>query len=72
MITNIEFYLYITWYIPLQTFNKINASLPKLMSGNQINWVEKKSHNSIKSLQMITDIEFDPYFTMMYPSANFQ
>ena len=32
----------------------------------------KKGHNVAKILQMITNIEPDLYFTMIYPSANFQ
>ena len=32
----------------------------------------KKGHKSAKILLMIVNIEFDIYFTMIYPSANFQ
>ena len=32
----------------------------------------KKGRNSAKILQMITNIQLDLYFTMIYPSANFQ
>ena len=32
----------------------------------------KKGHNSDKILRMIINIELDLYFTMIYPSANFQ
>ena len=32
----------------------------------------KKGHNLAKILQIITNIELDFYFTMIYPSANFQ
>ena len=32
----------------------------------------KKGHNLVKSLRMITNIELGKYFTMTYPSANFQ
>ena len=32
----------------------------------------KKGQNSAKILQMITNIGLDLYFTMIYPSANFQ
>ena len=46
MITNIELDLYILqWYIFLQTFNKINASLQKLLIGNQYQHTNKKKKN---------------------------
>ena len=61
------------WYIPLQTFNKINASLQKLLSGTNINTPTKsKLKKGHKILQMITNTELDLYIIMIYPSANFQ
>ena len=35
-------------------------------------WGHKKGHNSAKILQIFTNMELDLYFTMIYPSANFQ
>ena len=32
----------------------------------------KKGHNLAKIMQMITNIELELYFTMIYPSANLQ
>ena len=67
MITNIELDLYFTWYIILQTVDKINASLQKLLSGNQYQHTNKtkskKGLNSATILWMITNIELDLYFT---------
>ena len=65
----------------LQTSNEINASLQKLLRGNNIftlyftsttktKW--KKGHNLAKILKIITNIDLDLSFTMIYPSANFQ
>ena len=34
--------------------------------------LSEKGHNLAKILWMITNIEFDLYITMIYPSANFQ
>ena len=65
----------------LQTLNEINASLQKLLRGNNIFTLYftrttktrlKKGHILAKILRMITNIELDLYFTMLYPSANFQ
>ena len=65
----------------LQTSNEINVSLQKLLKGNNIFTLyftptiktkSKKGHNLAKILRMITNIELDLYFTMIYPSANFQ
>ena len=59
----------------LQTSNEINASLQKLLRGNNIFTLYftpktktklKKGHNLAKILQMITNIELDLYFTMIY------
>ena len=64
------------WYILLQIFNRINASLQKLLSGNQYQHTNKakskKAHNSAKILQMISNIELDLHFTMIYLSANLE
>ena len=38
---------------------------------NNKNLVEK-GHNLAKILRMITNIKLDQYFTLIYPSANFQ
>ena len=65
----------------LQTSNEINASLQKLLRGNNIFTLyftpttktkSIKGHNLAKILRMTTNIELDLYFTMIYPSANFQ
>ena len=52
-------------YILLQTFNNINASLQKLLTGNQYTnkTRSKKGHNSAKIWQMTTNIELDLYFS---------
>ena len=66
MITNIELDLILQWGVLLQTFTKINASLQKLLIGNQYQHTNKtkskKGHNSAKIWWMITNIELDPYF----------
>ena len=71
----------LSWYTILQTSNEINASLQKLLRGNNIFTLyiipttkskSKKGHILAKLLRMITNIEPDLYFTMIYPSANFQ
>ena len=65
----------------LQTSNEINASIQKLLRGNNIFTLyitpttktkSNKDQNLVKLLQMITNIELDLYFTMTYPSAIFQ
>ena len=65
----------------LQASNEINASLQKLLRGNNSFTLYftpttktklKKGHNLAKILRMITNIELDLYFTMIYPSTNFQ
>ena len=64
----------------LQISNEINASLQKLLWGNNIFTLYftpttktklKKGHNSAKIWRLITNIELYLYFTMVYP-ANFQ
>ena len=64
-----------------QTSDEINASLQELLGGNNIFTLFltpttkpklKKGHNLAKILQMATNTEPDLYFTMIYPSANFQ
>ena len=69
------------WYTILQTLNEINVSLQKLSSGNSIFTLyftqttktkSKKGHNLTNILRLITNIELDLYFTMIYPSANCQ
>ena len=65
----------------LQTLNEINASLQKLLRGNNIFTLyftpttitkSKKGHNLAKILWMIINIELDLYFTIIYPYSNFQ
>ena len=51
------------WYNVLQSLNEINASLQKLLSGNeQQKTKSKKDHNSAKIRWLITNIELDLYF----------
>ena len=45
----------------LQSLNEINASLQKLLSGNEQQKLSKKGHNSAKIWRMITNIELDLY-----------
>ena len=68
---------FVLWYTILQMSNEINPSLQKLLSGNNIfilyfTPITKTGHNLAKILPMITNLELDLYFTMIYPSANFQ
>ena len=65
----------------LQTLNEINASLHKLLRANNsftlyftltTKTKSKIGHNLAKILRMISNIELDLYFIMIYPSANFQ
>ena len=50
--------------------------MQKTLSGKQNQHPNKtkseKGHNSVKSLRMTTNIKLDLYFTMIYPSENFQ
>ena len=74
MIIHIELDLYLT--MKLQTFNKIKSSLQKLLIWTNINTSPKsklkKSHNSAKIWQMITNIELDLYLMVMLNSAKFE
>ena len=65
----------------LQISNEINASLHTLLRENNsftlyftltTKTKSKKGHNLAKILRMISNIELDLYFIMIYPSANFQ
>ena len=51
-----------------RTTQKQYAPPPQLLGS----WGHKKGHNSAKILWIITNMELDLYFTMIYPSANFQ
>ena len=70
MITNIKLAYILQWHILLQTVNKINAALQKLLIGNKYQHAKKKTksrkgHNSAKIWRMITNFEFDLYFTVL-------
>ena len=62
-------------------WKQCKKSLQKLLRGNNIFTLNftpttktklKKGHNLAKILRMITNIKLDQYFTLIYPSANFQ
>ena len=80
MITNIKLDLYFTMIHVYISFLKLSI---KSMHPCKSYWVvtnintptkskSKKGHNSAKILWMITNMELDLYFTMIYPFANLQ
>ena len=57
---------------PFKSYLGETISLPCILPQQKKKTKSKKGHNLAKILQMITNIELDLYFTMVYPSANFQ
>ena len=81
MITEIKLDLYAIMIYHSENFELNECSPSKVIEGNQyLPYVlpqqqktkSKKAHNLAKILWMIINIEFNLYFTMIYPSANFQ
>ena len=70
MITKIKRGLYAKMIYYSETSYEINAPLQNFTQTTKTKLI--KGHYLAKSLRMITNIELDLYFTMVYPSANFQ
>ena len=81
MITKIKLDPYVKMIPHLQTLNEINASLQKLLRGNNIFTLyftpttktkSKKGYILAKILRMVAIFKCDLFFTVIYPCANFQ